>query len=394
MVGPARRKSAISTPPPPSEPDHSFHRRVHPRYSLRRDYLLLALLAGLVLLSLGNPGNVPRYFELVDWPTIAALLGLMILTKGVELSGALHHLGHRIVLHIGNLRLLALFLVAVSALAATVLTNDIALFIVVPLTLGLAAFAELPLRRLVIFEALAVNSGSMLSPVGNPQNIFLWQLSGAGVGTFLWRMLPPVAVACLCLLLLTLMAFPARRIRTADHWQLPPIHYPLLLVAAVLYVPFLVLADRRHAEIGLTLVAAVFLVRYRSVLLRLDWPLMAVFLLMFIDLRLLAAAHWVLRALGHLDLQQPLVLYATGALLSQVISNVPSAILLARYSNDWQTLAWAVDVGGFGLVTGSLASLIALRLGRQRGSLLAFHAWSLPFFLVVGTLTGLWLAAR
>ena len=136
-----------------------------------------------------------------------------------------------------------------------------------------------------------------------------------------------------------------------------------------------------------------FLLAFRRVFGRLDWPLLLVFLLMFVDLKLVAGLPWVQGLIGRLDLRHPPTLYLTGTLLSQLISNVPATFLLSSYSTDWRTLAWAADMGGFGLAIGSLANLIALRLGRQRGSLLAFHAWSLPFLLLAAGLTGLWLMA-
>ncbi|HEX3982774.1 MAG TPA: hypothetical protein VHX12_03690, partial [Acidisoma sp.] len=81
-------------------------------------------------------------------------------------------------------------------------------------------------------------------------------------------------------------------------------------------------------------------------------------------------------------------------LLSQFISNVPTTILLANYSSDWQSLAWGVDMGGFGLAVGSLANLIALRLAGPRGNLAAFHAWAAPFLLLAGGLTYIWMLMR
>lgn len=342
--------------------------------------------AALVVLAVLAPQKIPSYFSLVDWPTIATLLGLMILAQGVESSGGLHRIGRGIVARIVSERRLALFLVAASALGAMVLTNDVALFIVVPLTLGLGAFAELPLRRLVIFEALAVNAGSMLTPIGNPQNIFLWQRSGASFLAFAAHMFAPFLIAALCLLLFTLAAFPPRRIATNAAQNPPVVHRPLLLTSALLYAPFLALADMRRPAIALALVAVVFLVAFPKLLRRIDWPLIAVFVLMFVDLGLLGQyGFW-----SHLNLAHPQTLYASGVLASQVIGNVPAAILLATRSADWGTIAWAVNVGGFGLVTASLANLIALRLGRRPGSYAAFHAWSLPFFLVVAALTWLW----
>lgn len=85
------------------------------------------------------------------------------------------------------------------------------------------------------------------------------------------------------------------------------------------------------------------------------------------------------------------VVGATGEQIRATDGNVPATILLSSYSHDWRTLAWAVDMGGFGLLVGSLANLIALRLGGQRGSLLAFHAWSAPFLVLAGGLTYIWL---
>ncbi|MGH8281775.1 MAG: SLC13 family permease, partial [Gammaproteobacteria bacterium] len=341
-------------------------------------------------LSALAPRKIPAYPSLVNWPTIGTLLGLMILTKGVELSGWLHRIGQSIMARIGNVRVLALFLVTGSGLLAMLLTNDIALFVVVPLTLGLGEVAHLPLRRLVIFEALAVNAGSMLTPIGNPQNIFLWQLSGVNFGLFVLQMLPPFIIASLCLLLLTLLAFPAKRIHVGETLQAPIIRKPLLRASAILYMPFLVLADLHHVWVGLMLVALVFVLWFRQLLRQIDWPLLAIFVLMFIDLGMLARYP----VLGYLSLTHTATLYLAGAISSQIISNLPAAILLSKYSTDWSAIAWAVDVGAFGTVIASLANIIALRIGRQRGSLLAFHAWSVPFFVVVGGLTWVWLVLR
>src|SRR5215472_4589127 len=105
--------------------------------ALRRDYLLQVLLVAAAVLTLVQPVKLGHLPTLVDWPTIAALAGLLALTKGVELSGFFHRVGFHLITLEHTERKLAFFLVASSALLATVLTNDIALFIVVPLTLSL-----------------------------------------------------------------------------------------------------------------------------------------------------------------------------------------------------------------------------------------------------------------
>jgi hypothetical protein len=122
-----------------------------------------------------------------------------------------------------------------SAAMATVLTNDIALFIVVPLTLGLHGMATLPTARLVIFEALAVNAGSVLTPMGNPQNLFLWQRSGTSLPAFVAEMLPLAVILLATLLALTLLAFPARRIDTHEDLAPPALTRRLLWISLLLY---------------------------------------------------------------------------------------------------------------------------------------------------------------
>ncbi|HEX5313339.1 MAG TPA: SLC13 family permease, partial [Gammaproteobacteria bacterium] len=380
LSGQPERLIGHDDPPPQNangqSPAHS------PRQSLRRDYLLWTFVAAFVVLIALAPGEITGVVALVNWPTIATLLGLMILTKGIERSGALHGIARAVVRRMASERRLAFFLVCGSALAAMVLTNDIALFVVVPLTLGVGEFAQLPLRRLVTFEALAVNAGSLLTPIGNPQNIFLWQKSGVEFGGFVAHMLPPFLIVGILLLVLVGFAFSPRPIRVVSVDGSPPLHKPLLLTAAILYAPFVVLADLHHPAIALGAVALVFLLAFPRLLRRIDWSLMLVFVLMFADLGLLSRYH----PLGALDLSRPGTLYLTGALLSQFISNVPAAILLAKHSSDWGIIAWGANIGAFGTVIASLANLIALRLGRQRGSLLAFHAWSLPFFALAAAL--------
>ncbi len=355
--------------------------------ALRRDRFFLGLVAALVILTLVAPGGVATYPSRVDWPTIAALTGLLLLTKGVEASGALQRLGHWLIERVTSERAAALGLVVAAALLSMVLTNDVALFVVVPLTIGLARIAHLPSTRLVVFEALAVNVGSTLTPIGNPQNIFLWQQWGVSFAGFVAAMLPLVAVLMLALVALTAWAFPAHRIRVRDDARIAPLDLPLVTVSLLLYAPFLVLTDLHRVGWALAGVFAVFAVLRLRLMREIDWGLLLVFVLMFVDLRTLANAGEVQAWVASLGLGSPVHLYFAGIAASQVVSNVPAAIALAEYSQDWRVIAWAVGVGGFGLMVGSLANLIALRLSGDRRAWLPFHAYSLPF-LLFATLVG------
>lgn len=348
---------------------------------LQEETLLAVLLIALVPLLWFVPVDLHLLTGLVDWKTIGALTGLMVLSRGLEVSGALAYLGRQMLAGIRNERTLALTLVLFSAMLSAVITNDVALFIVVPITLSLGMIADLPLGRLVIFEALAVNAGSAISPIGNPQNLFLWQISDASFLEFLWAM-TPLSIGLISILLLTLpLAFSRKEIVLKKISIDSGIKRPLLWVSLFLYPVFLVFVDQGFAFHAATGIFLLYLIFSREVLLGVDWLLLLVFVLMFVDLGLLAKLPVVTDNASLIELL-PGGIFTAGILTSQVMSNVPAAIFLEAFTDDWKLLAWGVSVGGFGLGIGSLANLIALRLARGEATWLEFHKWSIPLLFI------------
>jgi Na+/H+ antiporter NhaD/arsenite permease-like protein len=272
-------------------------------------------------------------------------------------------------------------------------TNDVALFVVVPLVLSLHALTPLPVKRLTIFLALAVNAGSILTPLGNPQNLFLWQVGGVSFGRFVWALAPLTAALMAMLYALAWFAFKAEPLDLSKDSARERVDRAYAGVAAALFAAFVLLADSHHPGIGLIGVAGGFLLWRRDAVLKIDWALLLIFVLMFIVLRSVAALPWVHETVAQWGLHSALRAYVAGAVLSQGISNVPAAIMLAEFTNDWRALAYGVSVGGFGLAIGSLANLIAVRLSKTRGIWLPFHLVSIPFWLVAGVLGG-WLLVR
>jgi len=357
---------------------------------LAQEPVLSVLAVGLIVLQWVRPQPFSVLADRVDWQTVATLAGLLMLTKALELSGCLMWLAHRIVHHVHSERGLAMLLVGFAAVLSMWLTNDVALFVVVPLMVSLRALTPLPFRRLVIVVALAVNAGSVATPLGNPQNLFLWQMSGASFGRFVVT-LGPLAVALMALLLvLTALLFRAKPLDLSGDAAAVPVHRMHALIAAVLFAAFVLLADAHHPLPGLVGVAIVLLAVKRDAVLKIDWLLLLIFVLMFVVLRSAAALPVVHDAIAHAQLDSPLRVYAAGAVLSQVISNVPAAILLSEFTRDWRALAFGVSIGGFGFAIGSLANLIAVRLAKEPRMWLPFHLVSIPFALVSAAL-GAWL---
>jgi Na+/H+ antiporter NhaD/arsenite permease-like protein len=358
---------------------------------LKHDRLLQALLLLTLALAILDPRPARNYLHWLDVPTLAGLTGLLVLTQGVRTSGAIQRWALHLVARLHDVRALAITLVLLAAALASVLTNDVALFLVVPLTLAVDGIAKIPRQRLVIFEALAVNAGSTFSPIGNPQNLLLWQHSGLSFPGFAAALAPAGAILLGMLLLSCVFAFPATPLQLDEQaMEPPPLNGPLAIAATLLLAGMVAALEWGYAWQAALAVLVMGVVFFRRALAGLDWMLLVTFAAMFVGLGHLAAVPAVDAHLQAFDWHDPRVLYGGGIVLSQLISNVPAAVLLQNYTHELTLLAVAVNVGGSGLMIGSLANLIALRLDGSPRIAWRFHAWSVPFLLVAAVLVGLW----
>src|SRR6185312_4810553 len=168
-----------------------------------------------------------------------------------------------------DVRALAFVLVVFAAALATVLTNDVALFLMVPLTLAIDGIAHIPRQRLVIFEALAVNAGSTFSPIGNPQNLLLWQHSGLGFFRYVAALAPTGAVLLMVLLVACGFAFPGQSVRLQESpVEQPRLDTPLLAGSLVLLVAMVVALQEGFAVPAALAVIVIGLAGFRGVLVR------------------------------------------------------------------------------------------------------------------------------
>ncbi len=130
----------------------------------------------------------------------------------------------------------------------------------------------------------------------------------------------------------------------------------------------------------------VYIISFRNVLKKVNWSLIILFILMFIDLRLVAQIPAVTNFFTLIGINRPENLFITSILSSQVISNVPAAVLLTEYSRNWLIIAYGVNVGGNGIVIGSLANIIALRFIKDKKIWVTFHVYSIVFLLFTGVI--------
>lgn len=332
------------------------------------EWLLTLSAFGLLATSL-YLRRIPSY-SVSDFQVLYILLVLFVITTGLREHGVLTY----VAAHLEQGRFLAPKLVLATFFFSMLVTNDVALLAIVPLTVLL----HVPRKTwLVVLETLAANAGSALSPFGNPQNLFLYWFYDVSFSRFV------ATIAPFSLLFLALLLASAFALRT-DHVSGPARAAPKLFGKAYFYIAALgifALAILRFLplSVGLAVLLFALLADRRSV--HVDYALLVTFACFFgftDNLRVLLA--------GALTHSRHVFLLA--ALLSQGISNVPAALLLADFTPRWQALLWGVSVGGFGSLIGSLANLIAYRIyTRQTASstwrfLLRFHLASYSAFAV------------
>lgn len=351
---------------------------------IKRESFTMALLAVLILLSVFMPGHEGQYLSFIDHKTMVTLLGLIITATGIKKSNYLDRAALTVVGYIKNERSLAFFMCALSMALSMFLTNDITLFIVVPLTVCMKKILKNDIVKLVIMEAIAVNVGSSLTPIGNPQNIFIWSSWGITAIRFVSFMLLPVLIMSAGLAAYILLFFKPEKLDFRECPATEKTDKTLGVISAFLMSVFLVSIRFNAALFALPVIIAVYLVFYRDVLKDVDWMLIFTFILMFIDFSLIARIPAVKSALAGADVSDPKNVFILSSLLSQFMSNVPAAIFVSKFSNNWPAIAYGVNLAGNGTIIASLANLIAVRLLGQkdnRGTLLRFHVYSIPYFI-------------
>ena len=296
----------------------------------------------------------------LDWRTLSLLYSLMVVVAGLRSAGSFAVLAHVLCQKASTVRTMAMVLVGLCFFSSMLITNDVALLTFVPfavVVLGMAG-REKELLRLVVLQTVAANLGSMLTPVGNPQNLHLFSRYHMEAGQFL-SVTAPVWLASLLLLTGLCLRFPREGFPlflgekpTLDRRKLT-VH--LLLFALCLPVVFRLM----HWGLLLAVLIPVLLLCDRKSLLQADFLLLLTFVCFFVFSGNLARIGAVRRLLGGLLAGHELLL---SALCSQFISNVPAALLLSGFTEQAPALLLGVNIGGLGTPVASLASLISLKL--------------------------------
>ena len=355
--------------------------------------LPVAVAAAVISLFITPPSA--RLLSDIDWRTLATLFLMLTVLEGFKKEDVFVPL-LRMTARMKSPALLGLFLVFSVFFTSMFVTNDVSLIIFVPITIILfrAGGRENYILPLLALENIAAVRGSLLTPFGSPQNLFIFGKSGVSAGRFILYMLPLCAISGVLLVLFVLFVF-RRDIKSGTN--IPAETFParlpkdrtahrityLCLFAVVIFMIVSRTPWWPYITAGVT---AVILIFDRKVLLRCDYVLLVTFFCFFVFSSSIAANEKIAGFLSGIVAGHE---YVSSIAVSQVISNVPAAIVLYPFVENRGALLYGLDSAGLVSLIGSLASVINYRIyvreypGRGKKFLGVFTAISIIFFLFV-----------
>ncbi|MBR2454307.1 MAG: citrate transporter [Clostridia bacterium] len=314
----------------------------------------IAAVAALVTCFFVPPDR--EYLAYFDGKTLSCLFLTLAVVCALRCIKFFTILARKLVLLVGNLRSLFLLLIVITFIGSMIIANDMALITFLPL--GYFALSvskqEKYIAYLFVLQNISANLGGMLTPFGNPQNLYLYSYFNIPTGEFMLIMLPLFLVAISLLVLACVPVKPIRfniENRSADRLNVKKTALYCALFAVAILIVFRIVPF----WLGLLVIPAVLYFCERDSLFMVDYGLLGTFFFFFIFAGNLSRIDAVNTFLSSLLEKDTLLV---SVLSCQFISNVPSAILLSRFTADYPALLMGVNIGGTGTLIASLASLI------------------------------------
>ena len=302
-----------------------------------------------------------QYIEYMDFRVLVLLFALMTVMSGLQSLGIFEKLSYSLLKYVKSTRSLTLLLVSLCFFLAMFITNDVALITFVPFTILILEKIDSPknLIPIIVLETIAANLGSMLTPIGNPQNLYLYGLSGLSISEFLLHMAPSTIISFVLLIICSLFLKKEEitileTTNTVENKK--PVltaYYFVLFILCLLTVAYLI-----PYPVLLLVSIPVLLIWDNETLKKVDYSLLLTFISFFVFIGNMQRIPAVAEMISSLVEGKELI---TAFLASQIISNVPAAMLLSGFTDNYRDLLLGVNIGGLGSLIASLASLISFK---------------------------------
>lgn len=336
-----------------------------------------------------------KYFDYIDFRTLGLLFSLMTVMAGFNKMGVFKVIAEYLLNKVNTMRGVTLSLVLLCFFSSMIITNDVALITFVPFTIVLLKLADKQSRAIyvVTLETIAANLGSMLTPIGNPQNLYLFSAYNMSISDFFYTIAPYAMLSLGLLVIFSLFSDKSKLANLGDREEVS-FDKRLLTMYAVLFAIALLSVFRVLNYIVLLAAVIVFVLIFdRKVLLKVDYSLLFTFVFLFIFIgnlgNIAQINSWLSEIVGGNEV-------VVGVLASQVFSNVPATILLSGFTNNATDLMIGVNIGGLGTLIASMASLISFKFIQKENVSIAkyFGLFTLFNVLFLAANIILWLVIK
>jgi len=328
-----------------------------------------------------------EYSSYFDWKTLVFLFSTMLIIAAFKNIKTFTITAKSLIRRFSNTRALVASLVFITGIGSIFIANDMALLTFLPLTLIVfkTCKKENYAGLTIALQTIAANLGGMIMPFGNPQSLYLYSYFDIPVLKFLMTMAPAFILSMVLLAVICLFVKKEHaEIVIDDSVKLDKKRAAVYTVFAV--VALLAIFKVINYLVAGAIIAAGLLIVDRKAYAKVDYGLMLTFAAFFVFSNNMARIETVRTVVTALTAKNVLL---TGVVSCQIISNVPTAIFLSNFSNNWSALLLATNIGGVGTLVASLASLISLRAyiqeypGKGKKYILMYSAFNFSFLIIL-----------
>ena len=302
-----------------------------------------------------------EYLNYIDFHTLGLLFCLMAVMAGLSREGVFGQAAGRLITVVKNSRQMELILVFLCFVFSMLITNDVALITFVPFAIQVLEMANMRKRivPVIVMQTVAANLGSMFTPIGNPQNLYLYSKSGMTLSAFFKLMLPYTLLAAVMLLGMILLrkcvVLGDLQMRESEEVKNP---WKVAIYAIIFLLCLLCVAHLLPVWVVMLVTILAVFVMDRGTFKEIDYSLLLTFAGFFIFIGNMGRISMFCNFLKSILNGNEIL---TAVISSQVISNVPAALLLSGFTDQWSELIIGTNLGGLGTMIASMASLISYR---------------------------------
>lgn len=328
------------------------------------------------------------YLDYIDFRVLALLFCLMLVVSGFQSIGLFENIIEKMLKHINQTRKLVFALVLICFFTGMFITNDVALITFVPFSIVL--IQKIKKEKIMIFvivmQTIGANLGSMFTPLGNPQNLYLYSVSQMKMLDFLQLMLP-ITLESFVLIIVIILLMKNEKIEIIKDIKKTNINQIQIAILTVLFaICLLTVLHVVDYRITLVIVTIFVFIFNRKLLVKADYILLLTFVAFFIFVGNMKNIPYIEHMLARMVSGNEIII---SIITSQVISNVPAAILLSGFTDKYNKLILGTNIGGLGTLIASMASLISYKFyakteGAQKGKYIAvFTIMNLLFLIII-----------